>query len=126
MYVFQQTDYLNLFLRFIAYDLVAQPTTAFVFNKTFRLVLNDMLCIVLIYAIFEERKYMQIAFYVFCFELIVLLPAYLIVKLSLEGTSEISSPLLSQIHRLIVNPMLMLILMTGFYFQRRQASLKDR
>jgi hypothetical protein len=51
-------------------------------------------------------------------EVFLLLPAYFIVKLTLEGDSEISSPLLSQIHRLIVNPLLMFLLMVGFVYQR--------
>jgi len=79
--------------------------------------LNDALCLLLIYSLFREKKYLRIAFLVLCFEFLVMLPLYLIVKLNLEGPSEISSPLLSQIHRLIVNPMLMLILIVGFYYQ---------
>jgi exosortase F-associated protein len=72
----------------------------------------------LIYAWFKERKYLTLSFYLFLVEVGLLLPIYFIVKLSLEGDSEISSPLLSQIHRLIVNPLLMFLLMVGFIYQR--------
>lgn len=97
---------------------VTGPYTVFVVNKTIRLVLNDVACMVLIYAWFKERKYLTLSFYLFLVEVFLLLPAYFIVKLTLEGDSEISSPLLSQIHRLIVNPLLMFLLMVGFVYQR--------
>ena len=118
IYFFQRIDYLNLIFRFVGGKEIASPNLVFAFNKTLRLVLNDLLCFLLIYALFNEKKYLRIAFWVFCFELFFVLPLYLIVKLSMEGDSEISSPLLSQIHRLIVNPMLMLILIVSFYYQR--------
>jgi exosortase F-associated protein len=89
----------------------------FAVNRTLRLLLNDAFCMLIIYALFRERAYVSLAFLLFCFELVVLLPVYLVIKLSLEGPSEISSPLLSYIHRLIVNPLLMFILMAGFYYQ---------
>lgn len=94
------------------------PYLVFVINKTVRLVLNDMACLMLIYALFRERKYVKLAFLLFLTEIFIILPLYLVVKLTLEGDSEISSPLLSQVHRLIVNPTLMLLLMLGFYYQK--------
>lgn len=96
---------------------IRQANTIFVVNKTIRLVLNDLACMLLIYALFE-KKHLTIAFYLFLIELFVILPVYFIIKLSVEGDSEISSPLLSQVHRLIVNPLLMFLLMMGFVIQR--------
>ena len=93
------------------------PDTVFIINKTVRLIVNDLACMLLILAIFRRKSYLLIALYVFLFELFILLPAYFAIKLSLEGDSEISSPLLSFVHRLIVNPMLMLVLMAGFFYQ---------
>ena len=118
VYVFQQWDYLNFMAGVFGASTGFGPTAAFIFNKTFRLIMNDALCFLLIYALFREKRYLKVAFLVFCFELFLMLPLYLTVKLSLEGSSEISSPLLSQIHRLVVNPMLMLILIVAFYYQR--------
>ena len=117
VYVFQRWDYLNAFTSLFGANNFG-PIATFVFNKTLRLILNDALCLLLIYALFKEKKYLRIAFLVFCFEFLFMLPLYLIIKLTLEGPSEISSPLLSQIHRLIVNPMLMLVLIVGFYYQK--------
>jgi len=93
----------------------------FVVNRVARLVLNDLACMLIMLAVFRERKYMVVGFMVFALELLVILPIYLVVKLSLEGSSEISSPLLSHIHRLIVNPMLMVLLMIGFFYQKVRA-----
>lgn len=72
----------------------------------------------LIKSFFNEPKYVRFAFYIFLFEIAVLLPLYFIVKLGLEGDSEISSPLLSQIHRMIVNPTLMILVMAAFLYQK--------
>ena len=121
VYLFQQFNLLHWILSlFGAGAGQLHPYADFVFNKTVRLVLNDLACFGLIYALFAEKKYLRVAFWVFLFEILVLLPIYLILKLGLEGDSEISSPLFSQIHRLIVNPMLMLLLIFGFAYQRFQ------
>ncbi len=96
----------------------ASPGLVFVANRVVRLILNDFACFLLIYALFKESKYVKIAFLVFLVELLVILPVYLLLKLSLEGDSEISSPLLSLIHRLIVNPTLMFLLIAGFVYQK--------
>lgn len=103
----------------------AHPFVIFVLNKTFRLFINDTACFMLIWALFRESKYLRLSFYVFLLETLVILPLYFCVKLSVEGDSEISSPLLSQIHRLIVNPTLMILLMVGFVYQRFQYKFKD-
>ncbi len=95
------------------------PNVIFGVNRTVRLILNDLACFLIILAIFRETKYLKVAFGVFLVELLIILPVYLTLKLTLEGDSEISSPLLSQIHRLIVNPTLMILLMIGFFYQRR-------
>lgn len=118
VYLFQQINFLQFFFDSFGMTAVVHPNVTFVFNKTTRLILNDLACFVLILAIFQEKKYLRVAFYVFLFEVLVLLPVYFIIKLSLEGDSEISSPLLSQIHRMIINPTLMILLMIGFFYQK--------
>jgi exosortase F-associated protein len=113
VYLFQQFNYLNFF-----FPDEGGPNTIFIFNKTFRLLINDLLCVISIVALFEKRKFVNVAFLILLVELLVILPLYFWIKLKTEGASEISSPLLSQIHRLIVNPMLMFILIAGFYYQK--------
>lgn len=97
---------------------LSDPGTVFVVNRMLRMLLNDMGCILIIYGIFEKKIYLRLAAWLMLFEMVVLLPVYLVVKLSLEGPTELSSPLLSQIHRLIVNPLLMFVLMAGLFYQR--------
>lgn len=97
---------------------IIHPYTIFIVNKTIRLIINDVACMILIYAFFTDRIYLKVAFYLFLIELFLILPVYFMVKLNFEGDSEISSPLLSQIHRLIVNPLLMFLLMIGFLYQK--------
>ncbi len=118
VYIFQRVSYLGLFTN----TATIHPNTVFIFDKTMRLILNDVACFGLIAAIFQTKAHVRIAFYVFLFEIAVILPGYFLIKLSLEGTSEISSPLLSQIHRIVVNPTMMFLLMAGFIYQRFRAT----
>lgn len=111
VYLFQRINLAGLLV-----DL--HPNLIFVINRTARLIVNDLACFLIIFALFWQKKYLKVAFWVFLTELLVILPVYLVVKLTLEGDSEISSPLLSQVHRLIVNPMLMILLIAGFFYQR--------
>lgn len=90
----------------------------FVMNRSLRLILNDTFCLLLFLAIFNGTKEVKLASVIFLIELFVILPFYLIVKLTIEGDSEISTPLLSFIHRLIVNPLLMIILLFGLLYQK--------
>lgn len=76
------------------------------------------MAILLIYAIFNNNKYVIIGFLVQLLGLLIVLPVYLYFKLTIEGDSEISSPLLSFIHRIIINPVLVLLLIPGFYYQQ--------
>lgn len=94
------------------------PPVIFIINRTVRLILNDLACFLIILGVFQDKRSLRIAFYVFLAEALIILPLYLAVKLTMEGDSEISSPLLSQFHRLIVNPMLMLLLIAGLFYQR--------
>jgi exosortase F-associated protein len=119
VYVFQKTDYYSIF-----FGSIHQSKATFIFNKSFRLIVNDLLCLLLVYALFHDRKYIKLASLVLVVELFVIMPFYFWIKLKIEGSSEISSPLLSQIHRLIVNPLLMGILILGLYYQKYWAQSK--
>lgn len=124
VYVFQRFNYFLFFRGITGFPSEFHPYTVFVVNRTIRLILNDTACLVLISAWFPERKYLRLAGYIFIFEVALVLPLYFWIKLSLEGDSEISTPWLSQIHRMIVNPMLMLLLMVAFVYQRRKEKEK--
>jgi len=104
VYVFQHFSYADLWNKVAPSSLeITAPNFIFIINKTTRLILNDFACILLIFSIFHNKIYLRAAFYLFLVELLIMLPVYFILKLNLEGDSELSSPLLSQIHRLIYN-----------------------
>lgn len=89
---------------------------AFIVNKTFRYLLNDVFGIMMIYGIFAERKYVRFAVFVLLFGLFILLPIYLsIYLLRPEGFSS----MLGHLHRIILNPVLMMMLIPAFYYQKR-------
>jgi exosortase F-associated protein len=110
MYLFQRYDFSLLLGSY-------SPNTRFVLNKSLRFIANDLACLVLIGTIFNKSRYLRLSSVFFVGEMFLLLPVYFILKLSMEGDSEISSPLLSQLHRMIVNPLLMIVLMMGFFYQ---------
>ena len=110
IYFFQNFDFSTLIGN-------PSPNVKFIFNKSVRFILNDSACLLLIMAIFNKYNYLRMSAWVFLVELFFFLPVYFVLKLSLEGDSEISSPLLSQLHRMIVNPLLMIVLIMGFLYQ---------
>ncbi len=112
---------LYLFQRFNYAELISpafNPSTQFIINRTIRFVFNDLAVILLIYALFTNKQLLKIAFGIQLIEMLIILPLYFYFKLSLEGASEISSPLLSFVHRIVVNPIIMLLLIPAFWFQQ--------
>jgi exosortase F-associated protein len=121
MYMLQRTNYCTIIYSTAGLDLPS-ANAQFIFNRTLRFLINDLSVILLIYVIFESRGLVKIAFFVQLFGLFIVLPLYFYFKLTLEGPSEISSPLLSFIHRIVVNPILMLLLIPAFYYQKKLKS----
>ncbi len=119
IYLFQRISYADILNSILPEILeIRNPNPVFIFNRVLRLILNDAACMVIIWAVFQQTKFLRAAFLVFVVELLIILPLYFAIKLSLEGDSELSSPFLSQIHRIIVNPLLMFLLMIGFLYQK--------
>lgn len=113
VFLFQQAGFLGQLV-----DKGSHPYLSFSFSRTLRLLLNDFFMLMLLAGWFQSRAVLRLAFAIQLIDFFVLLPVYLLVKLNLEGDIEISSPLLSQFHRLIVNPTLMILLIPAVYFQR--------
>lgn len=118
VYIFQRINPGSILLDALGFIPAQSEEWIFSINRIIRLMLNDFACIIMIYALFQDVRYVRLGGLVFLIELLIILPIYLILKLSIEGTSEISSPFLSTLHRLIVNPMLMFVLIVGLYLQR--------
>jgi exosortase F-associated protein len=117
VYLFQRIDYLGAVAKGLGMPEFSE-TVSFVVNRSTRLIVNDLLCIALVSLFFNDPRFSRLAFWLFVVELLVLLPLYLVIKLGAEGPSEISSPVFQPLHRLIVNPLLMIILIAGMHFQR--------
>jgi exosortase F-associated protein len=90
----------------------------FITRKVLRVFCNDLFMLIFIAAWFKDRRVTRLAIAIQVIDGLILLPIYLTIKLSMEGTSEISAPLLSQFHRIIINPTLMILLIPAVYFQR--------
>lgn len=120
---------LYIFQRFNYADLISNsflPNTQFIINRTIRFFFNDLAVILLIYAIYNNKALLKIAFGIQLIEMVLILPIYFYLKLSLEGDSEISSPLLSFVHRIVVNPIIMLLLIPAFWFQKSSLPNSNR
>jgi exosortase F-associated protein len=117
VYVFQRTNYASIIFQEVG-AAPPSPNVAFMCNKILRLVLNDLICIFVLFRLFTEKSFRQIAMFIFVVELVVILPLYFVIKLNLEGASEISTPLLSFMHRLVVNPTLMVLTGVSFAYQK--------
>jgi exosortase F-associated protein len=109
IFLFQRTD--------VAITLgIKENIWRFIFNRSLRFILNDALAILLIYALFYERKYAWFAFMVQLFGLFFVLIPYFILKFNFPGYN---GPLISFLHRLVLNPTLILLLIPAFYYQQK-------
>lgn len=95
----------------------------FLINRTFRFLLNDAFTIGIIYALFNERKYVIFSLYVQVAGVILFLIPYFILKLYLPNYN---GPMISFLHRLILNPTLLMLLIPAFYYQRKLEHDGDR
>jgi exosortase F-associated protein len=90
----------------------------FLLNRTIRFLLNDAFTIGLIYALFAERKYVIFSLYVQLAGVIFFLAPYFVLKLYYP---KYNGPLISFLHRLILNPTLLMLLIPAFYYQKRSS-----
>jgi exosortase F-associated protein len=110
IFVFQHTDIAILFCK------TQTPGTNFVVNRTIRYILNDLFMVILIYALFEQRKYIAFALYLQFAGIVLFLIPYFIFKLNWPSYN---GPLVSFLHRLVINPLLMILLIPAIYYQKR-------
>ena len=110
VFVFQRTDVAALA------GFGGKDVHRFLINRTLRFLANDFLMVGLIYALFCERKYVVFALWVQLAGLVFFLLPYFVLKLNFPAYN---GPLISYLHRLILNPTLLLLLIPAFYYQRR-------
>lgn len=89
----------------------------FIVSRLVRFIANDLLCILLIYALFNNKRYVVFGFYMQLFGLVVLFPIYIF--LTLKATSYGEYSVLVPLYRVVMNPILMVLLIPAFYFQEK-------
>jgi exosortase F-associated protein len=87
----------------------------FLINRSIRFLLNDIMAVGLIYALFEQRKYVLFSLWAQAGGTVFFLLPYFMLKIYFP---EYNGPLISFLHRLILNPTLLLLLIPAFYYQR--------
>lgn len=95
----------------------------FSINKVFRYLLNDLFAMAIISGLFPERNYVRFALAVLLFGLLVLVPSY--IALYLAQPVGLSS-LVGHLHRLVMNPVLMMLLIPAFFYQQKLKQEGDR
>ncbi len=93
---------------------------AFSINKLFRYLFNDLFAMAIIAGLFPEKAYLRFAFFVLLFGLLILSPCY--IGLYLWQPAGFSSTI-GHLHRLVMNPVLMMLLIPAFFYQKQL--LKD-
>ena len=94
---------------------VQNKLTAFFIHRTARFFINDLFAIGLIYALFYERKYIIFSLWVQLAGVIFFLIPYFGLKYYLP---KYNGPMINYLHRLILNPTLLLLLIVAFYYQK--------
>jgi exosortase F-associated protein len=87
----------------------------FLINRIVRFLLNDTFAIGLIYALFVEKKYVIFSVWVQMAGVFLFLLPYFVLKIYFP---HYNGPLISFLHRLVLNPTLLLLLIPAFYYQR--------
>ncbi len=94
------------------------PKTAdFIVNRTIRFLVNDAFALGLIYALFPYKRYLRFAITVQIAGVVLILLPYFILKVCYP---TYNGPMINFIHRLIINPILLLLLIPAFYYQQWQ------
>jgi exosortase F-associated protein len=87
----------------------------FIINRTIRFLINDNLVLLLIYSLFYDKKYVRFGLAVEGIGFFFLLIPYFILRFY----TDIDHMYISFIHRLIINPTLMILLIPAIYIQRK-------
>jgi exosortase F-associated protein len=115
VFLFQQIDVAALIG-------VEVKSSRFLINRTIRFLLNDALALGLIYALFHERKYVIFALYVQVAGIFLFLLPYFVLKIYFP---RYNGPLISFLHRIILNPTLLMLLIPAFYYQKQLQKRKE-
>src|SRR5688572_17368357 len=107
VFIFQRTDVTSVV------NAEMSPISRFILNRTIRFLLNDAFAIGLIYGVFYERKYVIFSLYVQLAGVLLFLLPYFVIKIY---HPSYNGPMINYLHRLIMNPTLLLLLLPAFYY----------
>jgi exosortase F-associated protein len=116
VYIFQRQLFYSGFLDTGAGTMKVEdfkPLT-FLFSKLLRFFINDSCGLLIIYGIFGRKDFLKFGFGLFLIELFILLPIYFSLSIFAFESSKF---FLQHIHRLVVNPVLMMLLIPAFFYQ---------
>lgn len=94
--------------------LATSSLSRFLINRTIRFLLNDIFAIGLIYALFANRRYVVFAIWVQVIGMVLFLFPYFVLKIYYPNYN---GPMINFLHRLILNPTLLLLLIPALYVQ---------
>lgn len=103
-------------------DDVEINTFLYVGSKVLRYIVNDGFALLMLWGLFGNKRYMRFAVLVFLFGFLVLLPLYLILTLHYYYSAY---AFLNHLHRLVLNPVLMMLLIPAFYYQQSIAAKNE-
>lgn len=89
----------------------------FIVNRTLRFIINDVLTILLIYALFFNRRYVIFSALIQLLGLVIILIPYFLIKINMP---HYNGPMISFLHRLVLNPILLLLLIPVFYWHGKE------
>lgn len=119
VYLFQRSNFYQLLsLDFLQWS----KQGIWMFNRSVRFVLNDIFAILLVYTIFGKKQYVWFAFAVQVFGILFILSPYLIIKWHFP---HYNGPLINFLHRLILNPFLVIILIPAFYLKEKGENVSN-
>ncbi|MFM8316741.1 MAG: exosortase F system-associated membrane protein [Bacteroidota bacterium] len=90
-----------------------------ILNKVLRYLVNDMAALGIIYALFAKPSYVRLGWWIMWFGLGFLLPLYYMGLWLLPPSLHIA---LSYLHRLVMNPVLLMLLIPALYYQNSLVS----
>lgn len=88
----------------------------FVINRSIRFVINDVLGVLLVLALFGKKKLAIIAIYVQILGFVFVMIPYMVLKLNYPSYN---GPMISFLHRLILNPLMIYLLIFFFWYQEK-------
>ena len=94
-----------------------------ILNKVLRYLVNDTAALGIIYALFAKPSYVRLGWWIMWFGLGFLLPLYYLGLWLLPPSQGIA---LSYLHRLVMNPVLLMLLIPALYYQHSVSSKSSR